>query len=722
MRWATMRGMPRPPFDTWLVSVGLTLTLVGSAWLALSGHIGSGATPWAGLLLLWGSVGTLLAARRLGGPAWALPTLVLVSPLLVAAASRSGLGGAGPLGYENASAALYFVAAAAALVVAKRAPPGAPRALAACVGVAWVLLVWLSGSHAAGLLVVALLLSAFAVHTRRALGILLVGGGLLLAGALVGTIVLGATHQPGPRAGVLDRLIDSTLGDLRVMVWHDALVLARDRPLIGIGVGQYPIDSGLVEDRPAGAHVHSEYLEAAAETGLPGAALLVALLCWGGWNLWRGGCPSCAGTAGTALVGVGVHATVDYVLHFPHLVLAVAVLVGAGASTRHHACAHGERTVSPADRHLRRAGVYTVLLCLVLSVPGFLSPLPTVTNRVELSSRGDGVRFPEVGVLRSRENPDEVYRRLVAANALTVAMSVSPADARQGGPARIVSSSTGPSHRNLTVGQEADALVVRLRTTNTGLNASEDASVVDRVFRDGERRRIVVSYDGFRTRVYVDGRLRFDRAQPGGTFGNWNLAYPLLLGNEVGGQRPWLGTIHDVAIYDRALTDAQARPDQEDALVQYPFDAASDPWENRGVLGTGADLHSPARMAVELDAFWPTFSSLRSPATGAGWVVAAVRFLIHAALFVVFGFLVHRSGVVRTVAPWSAWLVASAAGGMAFAAELVRYAEGRAPSLATLLAAIGGAVAGIVLAGRSVGDPSVTDRPGSALQQHGKGP
>lgn len=720
-----MRKICPPAGEAWLVGVGVALTVAASAWLLLAGKLGAGATPWAGLLLLWASVGILLAARRLGVHASAPPALVAASPLLVAAAARNGLGGAGPLGYENASAALYLVAAAGALLVAKRCPLSGAGALAAGVAVVWVVFIWLSGSHAAGLLAGALLLSALAVRTRRALAILLVGGGLLLAGALLATVVLGATHQAGPRAGSVDRVVDATLGDLRVMVWQDALVLARDRPLTGIGIGQYPDYSGVVEERPAGVHVHSEYLQAAAETGLPGVALLVALLCWGGWSLWRSGCPSCAGIAGAALVGVALHATIDYVLHYSPVVLALAALVGTGAATRHHASAHGEgreRPLGREARRLRRAGIYAVLLWLVLLVPGFLSPHPTVTNRAGWSPGNSSVRFPAAGMIRSRHTPDDMYRRLVSANALTVAVSVSPADARQGGPARIVSSSAGPSHRNFTVGQEGDALVIRLRTTNTGLNASEAAIEVDGVFRAGERRRIVVAYGGSRTRVYVDGRLRFDTEQPGGSFDNWNLAYPLLLGNEIGGQRPWLGTIHDVAIYDRALTDAQVRRDQAAALVHYPFDAADGPGKNRGALGADADLHLPAEMAVELDAFWPAFSTFRPPATGVGWAVSAVRLVVHAALFFPFGFLVHRSGVLGTVARRSTGLVVLAAGLVAFGVELVRYTEGRAPSFATLVAAVGGAVAGIAMAESAGHRPSGIARRGNRLQQRGEGP
>jgi hypothetical protein len=41
-------------------------------------------------------------------------------------------------------------------------------------------------------------------------------------------------------------------------------------------------------------------------------------------------------------------------------------------------------------------------------------------------------------------------------------------------------------------------------------------------------------------------------------FGEWRPDYPLLIGNERGGRRPWRGKIQDVAFFDLALSDAEA--------------------------------------------------------------------------------------------------------------------------------------------------------------------
>ncbi len=53
--------------------------------------------------------------------------------------------------------------------------------------------------------------------------------------------------------------------------------------------------------------------------------------------------------------------------------------------------------------------------------------------------------------------------------------------------------------------------------------------------------------------IFVDGKQVVSK-KVGGTFGNWDAKYRLVLANEVTNDRPWLGDMHLVAIYDRALS------------------------------------------------------------------------------------------------------------------------------------------------------------------------
>ena len=54
-------------------------------------------------------------------------------------------------------------------------------------------------------------------------------------------------------------------------------------------------------------------------------------------------------------------------------------------------------------------------------------------------------------------------------------------------------------------------------------------------------------------KVYIDGVLQRSSTVKG-NFSTWNKSFPLSLGNEPTGDRPWRGEMHLVAIYNRALT------------------------------------------------------------------------------------------------------------------------------------------------------------------------
>lgn len=73
--------------------------------------------------------------------------------------------------------------------------------------------------------------------------------------------------------------------------------------------------------------------------------------------------------------------------------------------------------------------------------------------------------------------PPEAARRLfeeaVRRNALTVIATITTADVRQTGPARIVSFSRDQFNRNLDLGQEARRIAFRIRTPITGANGTE---------------------------------------------------------------------------------------------------------------------------------------------------------------------------------------------------------------------------------------------------------
>ncbi len=121
----------------------------------------------------------------------------------------------------------------------------------------------------------------------------------------------------------------------------------------------------------------------------------------------------------------------------------------------------------------------------------------------------------------------------------------------QSGPARIVSFSTDAYSRNFTLGQERESLVLRLRTTRTGLNGQNPEVRLCPV-TPGRRQHIVVSYDAGRLVCFQNGSRVLNTTSVQGDFRNWT-AQHLIFGDEFNGDRNWDGTIERVVIYRYAI-------------------------------------------------------------------------------------------------------------------------------------------------------------------------
>lgn len=99
-------------------------------------------------------------------------------------------------------------------------------------------------------------------------------------------------------------------------------------------------------------------------------------------------------------------------------------------------------------------------------------------------------------------------------------------------------------------------------------------------------------------RLHLDGQLVASRTVPG-DFSNWNDQFHLALANELSGDRPWLGEIRGVALYDRVLSPDQAlerarmpgiRP-APNPVALYPFDeGGGDLIRDRAGSGSPLDL------------------------------------------------------------------------------------------------------------------------------------
>jgi hypothetical protein len=149
-----------------------------------------------------------------------------------------------------------------------------------------------------------------------------------------------------------------------------------------------------------------------------------------------------------------------------------------------------------------------------------------------------------------------------ARDAFSVELWVTPATTNQGGPSRIVSISLDSQARNFTIGHDYGEMVLRLRAANTGRNGYVGSGGGD-VYYPGvittSQLHLVVTYDGTELRAYKDGNLLLVTAYVSGDLDTWADAMPLILGNEVGGDRRFHGTYHLLAFHDRALSADEAQ-------------------------------------------------------------------------------------------------------------------------------------------------------------------
>ena len=156
-------------------------------------------------------------------------------------------------------------------------------------------------------------------------------------------------------------------------------------------------------------------------------------------------------------------------------------------------------------------------------------------------------------LIRSDKPAAKVFNAVRRSGEITIEAWVRPANAKQDGPARMVTLSGGSSERNFTLGQEGDKVDVRLRTTKTSGNGIPSLKSPGRSLAPRLTHIVYTRNRGGRARLFLNGKQQVEKRVPG-AMANWNGKYRLALANELSSERPWLGTFHLVAIYSRNLS------------------------------------------------------------------------------------------------------------------------------------------------------------------------
>jgi hypothetical protein len=281
---------------------------------------------------------------------------------------------------------------------------------------------------------------------------------------------------------------------------------------------------------------------------------------------------------------------------------------------------------------------YVAVLAFVVLAPfNFTSPIARNGARVTDSA----IEFAAPGIVRSASPVAWLANDLARGAGFTLEVWAATSNARQRGPARIVSYSRDPWLRNFSLGQHGAHLIMRLRTTRTDLSGERPHARVMDVFASTALQHIVVTYDYTEQNIFVNGKRQFNAAIPGGDFANWDPRHVLVLGNEATGDRPWLGKLLFVALYDRVLVETEivsrhtngphASPERAVMLLRPSGDSSG-----QLAASPALDLEIPGYFIQGSKQFlgWPML-----PRT----LMMGVEFIANVALFVPLGFLAHTA-------------------------------------------------------------------------------
>ena len=327
-------GRLRPALD--VAGAIAAATLIASGYVAAAS---SGGDPDTRSAIVAGAVVIVLAASLVATTSRAaIPLLVVAATAMVAIASaddvlsRAPL--SGPFRYANAKGAFFGQAAIAGMMLAAVGRRPWLRSLGAVAAVASAAVPILSATFAAAAFLPLAAVGVAVRGERTARTVVVVCAGLV-ALALATSVALAVTYRPSGRVGTLDRFVDETLTERRVMLWHEGWVLLREHPVTGVGPGRFRVESPIARSDPDARWAHQEFLEAGAETGVLGLVALAGVFAWGFARLAASPTPGRATALGAvALASLGVQSCVDYVLHFPVVPLMTAALVGVGVARR----------------------------------------------------------------------------------------------------------------------------------------------------------------------------------------------------------------------------------------------------------------------------------------------------------------------------------------------------------------------------------------------------
>jgi hypothetical protein len=273
------------------------------------------------------------------------------------------------------------------------------------------------------------------------------------------------------------------------------------------------------------------------------------------WAMTAGGAPDCPGSAAAMLAAITSYANQIPVTNVdPALVLSRALSLKQGTpasgASRYEAniLAKYEFKTGTGNTAYDTSGVAPAADLMLTAGIGWVS--------------GWGISIGAGGAAQASTSASQKLAQTIQSTGeYSIEVWATPANVAQTN-AYIVTYSGGNTSRNMTLGQHAMQYEARTHSSNTDNNGAPALlTSTTGMFAQASLQHVVLTYDAVNgQQIYVNGKYTGD-ADPskGGTLGNWDSTFALVLGNETTGQRQWQGVIKFAAIHGRALTAAQVQ-------------------------------------------------------------------------------------------------------------------------------------------------------------------
>ena len=197
------------------------------------------------------------------------------------------------------------------------------------------------------------------------------------------------------------------------------------------------------------------------------------------------------------------------------------------------------------------------------------SQRPKLVRRDRAKFDADGRMDVKDGSFHLQGAAAPLLKAAKQSNELTIETIATTPDLRQVGPARMITFSTDGFHRNFTLAQERDQLLLRLRTPRTGENGMKPQSILGRI-QPQKPVHILVTYRDGEVVCYLNGERSYKGNNVSGNFSNWDDRQQLVFGAEYQDGRSWNGVFDGIALLTRFVGPEEARKRYQAALGGRP--------------------------------------------------------------------------------------------------------------------------------------------------------